>query len=149
MRYEHEPRPEVEHHPHIQELIEGQDKRARDRQQHRDKEALAADRGKEIASSKRRETMAFYCRKCKLDFLAETIREDEPDWGDPSAMLSFYRTKCFEGHWCIRLALDKWYDPYFRLSPKVARDRGEHARDIIQPHETGYELLYGHKKRNA
>lgn len=148
MRYEHSPRPDIEYHHHIQELIESQDKRVRDRQMHRDRQVIVEDREKEIASTKPKETLPFWCRKCKLDFVAETIRETERDWGDPKMRIAFYRTKCFKGHWCIRLAVDKWFDPYWRLSRRARADQGKHALDIIQPFESGYELLYGHKKRN-
>jgi len=149
MRYEHEPRPDVEYHHHIRDLIEQQDRRAKDRQLARDHEAVRAEREKELASTKPRETLPFWCRKCGRDFAAETIREVERDWEDPSSRIAFYRTKCPAGHWCIRLAVDKWRDPYFRLSRKCRRDTGEHAADIIQPHETGFQLLYGYKQRNA
>jgi len=81
--------------------------------------------------------------------MAETIREDERDWGNPDETVSFYRTKCPLNHRCIRLALDKYKDSYFELSRKVAADRGKHAVDILQPFESGYEMMYSHKKRNA
>lgn len=149
MRYEHEPRPDIEYHHHIRDLIEMQDKKARDRQMYRERQKALEDRDKEIASTKPKEVLPFWCRKCKEDFAAETIREIEKDWGDHKSNIAFYRTKCDKGHWCIRLAMDKFYDPYWRLSRKARKDQGEHFADIIQPFESGFELLYGHKKRNT
>ena len=148
MRYEHTPRPLTEDHHHIRELIEQQDVRARDRQHFRDNEAHNQERAKELASLERRLVMPFWCDTCKRDLQAETILEVEDDWDQANHPIAFYRTKCFAGHWCIRLGLDKGRDPYFERSRSVATDRGEHAADALQPWDSGYDMLYRNKNRH-
>lgn len=148
MRYEHTPRPLVEDHHHIRELIEGQERIAADRQWHRDNESANQDRAKELASLERRQVMPFWCRLCARELHAETILEVERGWENPDVPVAFYRTKCEAGHWCIRHGLDKGRDPYFERSRSVARDRGEHAADVLQPWESGYDMLYGRKNQH-
>lgn len=148
MRYEHTPRPLVEDHHHIRELIEHQDRRVEDRQRHRDHEAAVQERGKELASLQPRDTIPFWCERCKLDFQAETILEVERGWENPDVQIAFYRTKCFAGHWCIRHGLDKSRDPYYERSRAVARDRGEHRADMLQPWDSGYDMLYRNKNQH-
>lgn len=145
MRYENTPRPQIEDHHHIRELIEIQEKRSNDRTLHREHEALLQERRKELASLPTRHTMPFWCSKCREDFQAETILEIEHAWEKPDEVIAFYRTKCFKGHWCIRLGLDKHRDPYFERSKAVAKDRGEHRADMLQPWDSGYDMLYKRK----
>jgi len=81
--------------------------------------------------------------------MAETIREDERDWGNSEEVVSFYRTKCQAGHRCMRLVLDKLKDPYWQLSRKIAAERGHYAADILQPFESGYDMLYRRKNQHT
>jgi len=143
--YENTPRPEIENHYHIRMLFEAQERNASDRQFHRDREKMAQERSDLIKDAKPKEVKAFWCDTCKLDFLGESIKEVEVDWSNPSQHIAFYRTKCFKGHWCQRLITDTYKDVYWFRSRKVAQDRGKHAKEILQPHETNYQLLYGRK----
>lgn len=142
MRYEHTPRPNVEHHYHIQELIESQEKRTYDRTYHRDKAKNAQERNDLITDAKGKEMKAFWCETCKEDFLAESVKEVEIDWSCPTQYIAFYRTKCFKGHWCMRFITDTHRDAYWMRSKRVVQERGEHYQDTIQPHETGFNTLY-------
>ncbi len=142
MRYESTPRPEIESHYHIRMLIEGQEKKADDRTYHLNKEKTKAERQDLINDAKPFVLTEFYCQKCREDFKAQSIKEVEIDWSNPNQFIAFYRTKCFEGHWCIRLITDKHRDGYWVRSKAVHRDRGVHYKDTIQPHETGFNLLY-------
>lgn len=146
MRYEHIPRPEVEHHHHIRELIEAQDKRASDRNYHRNKEKDREEREQLIKSTKEQDLKSLWCETCKLDFLGESAKEVEIDWSCPSQSIAFYKTKCFKGHWCMRLITDTHKDSFWTKSKRVQSDRGQHSLDTIQPHETNYELLYSKKR---
>ena len=143
MKYDHIPRPNVEEHYHIRELIERQDKRAQDRTLHRDREKEREERATLIASNKIKETVDFHCSRCSDDFKGEAIKQVEVDWSNETQHIAFYKTKCFCGKWCIRLITDRHKDAYWFKSKNVARDRGRHHGDILQPFETGYNLLYG------
>lgn len=145
MKYEHTPRPEIEHHYHIRELIENQEKRSSDRTQHRDKEKLAQEREDLIKDSKPFTLTDFWCNDCKEDFKAQSIREVEVDWSNESQRIAFYKTKHWCGKWCMRLITDRNRDPYWFKSKAVRADRGKHHNDLLQPFETGFNLLYGKK----
>lgn len=145
MRYEEVPRPLVEEHYHIRELIERQEKRSSDRQYHKDKQKEREERDNLIKDSKMSVITDFWCDECKEDFKSVAVRQIETDWSNSEQMIAFYKTKCFKGHWCIRLITDKFNDAYWSKSKKVALDRGKHFADTIQPFETGYNMLYGKK----
>lgn len=142
MNFAHSPHPLVEDHYHIQELINAQQKRADDRGYHRDKEKLAQERNDEVKDSKLQDVKPFWCERCREDFYAESIKEVERDWSCPTQLIAFYRTKHWCGRWCIRLVTDRHKDAYWFKSVRVARDKGVHFEDIIQPHQTGFNMLY-------
>lgn len=139
------PKPNIEYHYHIEELIDKQEKRSDQREYDRNKAKNLQEREDLIKDSKPYAFTDFYCVICKLDFKAQTLREVEVDWSNPTQNMAFYRTKCFKGHWLIRLITDRHKDPYWTKSLHVARDRGKHTNDMVQPYETGYNLLYGKK----
>jgi len=138
------PHPLVEDHYHIRELIEGQEKRAADRKYHQDKEKLLRERDELIADSKPFVLTDFYCDKCKKDFKGQAIKQVELDWY-ANQRIAYYKSKCFRGHWVIRLITDKYKDGFYQRSKLVFLDRGNHFNDTVQPHETGFNLLYGKK----
>ncbi len=140
MRYEANPRPVIEDHYHIRELIEAQQKRADDRTYHQDRIKLSEEREKDIKNAPFKETKPFYCETCKEDFMSEAIKQVD-SWSP----IAFYKTKCFKGHWCIRHITDRVKDRYFFKSKRVAIDRGKAFADMLQPFQTNYNLMYGHK----
>lgn len=143
MRYG--PRPLVEEHYHIQELINSQERRTDDREYYRNKAKEKEDRMGYIKDAKAKDLREFWCETCKEDFLAEAVKEVEIDWSCPTQYIAFYRTKCFKGHWCMRLITDRHKDAYWFKSKRVKADQGKHYADTVQPHETGFNLLYGKK----
>ena len=146
MKYEHEPRPDIEHHYHIRELIESQEKRTADRNLHRSKEKQQAEREEEIQKAKPVEIVEFYCLHCEEDFAQVAFKQVEIDWSNSSQHIAFYKSKHDEcGNWSIKHITDRFNDPYWTYSKQVARDRGKHFADLLQPGETGYQLLYGRK----
>lgn len=145
MRYEHTPRPNAEHHFHIQDLIESQDKRAKARTEFREKEKAKEDREDLIRDSKLFAITDFWCHACKEDFKAQTIREIEEDWSNMSQRIAFYRTKHYCGKWCIRFITDRHRDPFWQRSRAVRADQRNHRNDTLQPYESGYNLLYNKK----
>lgn len=147
--YENTPRPKVEDHPHIRELIERQEVRTQDRIYHQRKDKNAGERMSDIKAAPWKEVKEFYCTDCRSDFFSEGIKEAEMDWTNSKQYIAFYRSKCPKGHWCMRLITDRFKDTFYFRSRKIARDRGEHALDMVQEWESGHELLYGRRKQHA
>lgn len=138
----HGPKPLIEEHWYIQELIDGQQKRVDDKEYHREKEKEKQERNKLILDAPLVAVTDFYCNQCQKDFKSMAIRQLEQDWTF-NQFIAFYKAKCDNQHWCIRYITDKQHDPYWMRSKAVARDRGVHHNDILQPFETGYNMLYG------
>jgi len=141
--YDYAPRPPVESHYHIEELIRLQEKRASDRMYHQERKKVDEERDAEISEAKLKEVKPFYCSSCRKDFVSETVRQIETDWNNTRQRIAFYKSKCMCGKWAMRLITDKWQDSYWYRSQVVARDRGEHHNDMVQSFETGFNLLYG------
>lgn len=142
--YDHTPRPEIEQHYHIRNLIEGQEKRTEDRNYHRNKDKAKEERGDSIRESKLIDIKEFWCDHCKRDFRCVTYRQVETDWSNTSQHVAFYKgkhRKC--GRWAIRLITDKNRDGYWMKSRLVRIDQGKHHNDTIQPWQTNFNLLYG------
>lgn len=146
MRYEHTPRPEVEHHYHIKDLIERQERRVYDRNYHREKAKNLDDRESTIRDALVLTRTDFACPTCGQEFQSQAVKQIEYDWS-ANQRIAFYKTKCFNGHWCIRLITDKYKDGFWARSKRLARDRGTYFNDTVQPGDTNYQLLYG--KKNA
>lgn len=140
MNYDHTPRPEIEQHYHIRSLIESQEKRANDRAKHNDIEKSRDQNLKDIAGFKDFDTLDFYCKGCDRDFVS--IGRKVIDSWKP---IAYYTTKHECGRWAIRHITDRHQDEYFFRSRKVAKDRGEAFIDLIQPFESGYNMVYGKK----
>lgn len=146
---EYAPKPIIEEHYHIQELIDAQQKRADDRNYFRDREKLYAERMDEIKEAKSKDIKEFWCKTCSTEFFGESIKEVEIDWTNSNQYIAFYRSKCPQGHWCIRHITDRFKDSFFYRSKRIARDRGKHFAATVQPNETNYQLLYGRKNANS
>lgn len=138
----YEPRPNIEDHYHLQELIDRQEKRVDDREYYRLKAKNAQERMDFIKDAKSKDTRAFYCAQCKEDFVSESIKQVETDWSCLTQYIAFYKTKCFKGHWCIRLITDRHKDAYWFKSKQVKADQGKAFVDTIQPYQTGFNTLY-------
>jgi hypothetical protein len=145
MKFDQTPHPLTEDHYHIQNLINGQEKRTADRVYHQNRVKALEERDKEIASVQDMVLTDFYCERCGKDFKAQAVKQIETDWTNSSQKVAYYKTKCFQGHWCIRLITDKNKDAFWTKSKQVAIDRGKGFNDMIQPGETNFNLLYGHK----
>lgn len=137
--------PLIEEHYHIQELINAQEKRANDRDYHHNRIKETEERNTVLADSKLVTITDFWCDKCHKDFKSQAVRQIETDWTNTKQKVAYYKTKCFQGHWCIRLITDKNKDAFWTKSKLMAKDRANNINAILQPFETGYNLLYGHK----
>lgn len=143
--YYNQPRPEIEYHYHIKDLIEGQEKRANDRNYHRAQAKTRAEREELIRDNRQVEKVSFWCEKCKEDFEGIAQKQEEMDWANENQQIAFYKTKCFKNHWVMRFITDKHSDPYWFRSRFVRKDRENHTADLLQPFEEGYQLLFGRK----
>lgn len=144
MRYEHTPRPDIEHHHHIRDLIERQEKRVEDRNYHRNRFKASEERDDLIKDSKWLEVKPFWCSHCHEDFLAQEIKQVETDWTNSAQRVAFYKTKHKDcGKWTIRLITDRNKDAYWYNSRVVRKDQGTHYTDTLQPFQTDYNLIYG------
>lgn len=134
------PKPLIEEHYHIQSLIERQEKRAAERTYFREKDQLKYELTEEIAKAPNVVSTEFCCLQCGEEFKGVAIKQIEQPFNGP--VISYYKHKCDNGHWCMRYITDKYKDPYWRKSKSVARDKGKNYKDMIQPHEEGFNLLY-------
>ncbi len=139
----HAPKPLIEEHYHIQELVDRQEKRTSDRNYHREKAKDREERNDLIKDSKPVALTDFWCESCAKDFKSVAIKQIEVDWSCPTQSIAFYKTKCYCGKWCIRLVTDRHKDAFWSKSKLMALDRGNHYADTIQPYETNFNLLYG------
>lgn len=145
MRYEHVPRPNVEHHPHIRALIESQEKRTADREQFRARDKQNSEREEIIADAKKMATIDIWCDKCRTDSKGVAVLQVETDWSNPRQRIAFYRMKCFKGHWCMRYVTDRMRDPFFIKSKAIRKMQGDHYADTLQEYQSGFQMLYGRK----
>ena len=145
MKFNQTPHPLIEDHYHIQELINAQEKRSADRQYHRDRIKSVDERNEDIIEAKPFVLTEFWCDRCGKDFKAQAVKQVEEDWTNGMQKIAFYKTKCFQGHWCIRLITDRVRDSFYQKSKLVAKDRANHMLDIMQPDEIGFHLMYGKK----
>lgn len=146
--YESTPRPEIEYHWHIKDLIDGQQKRVDDRNRFREREKEREERDTVLKDSPVIALIDFYCDTCGVDFKRLAHRHIEVDWSNTTQNIAFYRSKCprcSKGHWCMRFITDKLKDGYWVRSRNVALDRGRNFKDMVQPWETNFQLLYGRK----
>ena len=137
------PKPEIENHHYIQDLINAQEKRVADRTYHQDRIKQNEERMSEIKAAATKETKLFYCTDCRKDFAAESIKQVEKDWSNMNQYIAFYKAKCPCGKWEMRLITDKNKDAYWYKSRRVASERGTHHNDLLQIFESNYNLLYG------
>lgn len=140
--FKENPHPTVEDHYHIQNLI--------NRQTQRTKEKVAYQEAKKnqqawqdlLKGFKDIELLDFWCDRCQIDFTARAKRQVD-SWDK----IAYYKTKHRCGEWAIRHITHRFRDAYFFRSKKVAYDRATNSREMLQPFQTGFNMMYG-KKNN-
>lgn len=137
MKFEQSPHPLIEDHYYIRELIEGQQKRAADRTYHQEIEKRRDQNLKDIKEFKDVELLDFYCTRCDKDFIGRAKKQID-SW-EPIAC---YKIKHTCGRWTMRRITDRLMDLYWFKSKKVAQDRGVGFNDLLQPFQSGYNMLY-------
>lgn len=138
------PKPLIEEHYHIDELIRTQEKRSNERTYYREKQKALEDRQSLIDGSMMVVATGFHCIRCHEDFKQGSVLQVEIDWSNIRQNIAFYRGKhktC--GRWAMRCVTDKARDGYWQRSRAVALERGKYHNDILQPFETGFNLVWG------
>lgn len=109
--------------------------------QERDLEAQRAELKKELDVNEEIPASIFYCKECKKDYFPQRIvKVEQNDW-DTGGTFRFWRSKhC--STWNVRLISQKIHDKFFIKSPSIIRDRRRFANDLLQPFQTGYDMLY-------
>ena len=86
----------------------------------------------------------FWCRYCRHDIkLVGERGKGNSSWGE-----EVWRAKCPKCKRTLRRGINNPYEPYYRLSLQVRRDRKRFADDLLQPGDPRFDLLYPqHKKK--
>ncbi len=107
----------------------------------RDTESQRNELKKEYDVDEEIPAQIFYCKQCKKDYFPRRIvKVEQNDW-NTGGTFRFWRSKhC--GVWNVRLITQKIKDKFFIKSPSVCRDRRLHANDLLQPFQTGFDMLY-------
>ena len=90
--------------------------------------------------------MLFYCTECEHDYVPRKVTKIESDDWNLNEPFRFWRSvhdNCQTPN--IRLITDKVKDKFFIHSETIKRDRRLHKLDMLQPQETGFNMLYGNK----
>jgi len=112
----------------------------------RDLEKQRAELKNELDVNEEIPAQIFYCKVCKKDYFPKrVVKVEQNDW-NTGGTFRFWRSKhC--GTWNVRLITQKLHDKFFIKSPSVCRDRRLNANDLIQPFQTGFNMLYGGKNK--
>lgn len=87
----------------------------------------------------------YFCTDCNKEYVRNrAFKVEEDDW-ITGGKFRYWKTKHTCGKWCIRYISQKTKDPFFRLSPSLKIDRSKHYKDLLQPSQTGFSMLYGKK----
>lgn len=83
----------------------------------------------------------FYCKVCKKDYFPKrVVKVEQNDW-NTGGTFRFWRSKhC--GTWNVRLISQKLKDRFFIKSPSICRDRRVYRLHLLQPQESGYNMMY-------
>lgn len=84
----------------------------------------------------------FYCSVCKQDYFPKrVVKVEQEDW-NTHGVFRYWRSKhCSK--WNVRLISQKLHDKFFIKSPSICRDRRLNKEALLQPGETGFNMLYG------
>lgn len=84
----------------------------------------------------------FYCKVCKKDYFPKRIvKVEQRDWNTNGTFRHWRSKHC--GVWNTRLITQKIKDKFFIKSPSMIRDRRRYKLDMLQPQETGFDMMYG------
>jgi hypothetical protein len=136
----------VDEHDHIKSLKDRADRKFKERKNHEDSKKLENERESDIAEAKQSMMKDFWCDECGIDITLLAQKVVESDWTNKSQRIAYYVGQCPCGCILRRRITDSWSDPYYLVSDSLNKQRTDNYKDIVQPWESGYNMLYGHKK---
>lgn len=124
-------------HPDVVKL----EKRLEKVWEERDLEAQRDALKKELDVDEQIPAGIFYCSRCKKDYFPQRIvKVEQHDW-NTGGIFRFWRSKHCKT-WNVRLISQKLHDKFFIKSPSVCQDRRLNSNDLLQPFQTGFDMLY-------
>jgi hypothetical protein len=129
-------------HHQVDKLERLVDRNTNERAKDKEEKDRKYDRERLIADSKDNVTSAYWCSKCKKDYQAPSRRFIETDW-NTGDNIAYYVSHCPKRHINKRFITDRLFDPYYRSSRMLQVQRIDYQKDLIQPFQSGYNMLYG------
>ena len=132
-----------------QNLSDLVDEQFRQREVERQKSRLEMLNEQEIKEGLESRLTEFYCKKCKCDYRDYKLTPIvETDWVKEGLYIAYWKSKHKKcGTWNRRFITDRKYDPYWVKSPKMKKDRGNYYKDLVQPNQSGFEMLFSYKNK--
>jgi hypothetical protein len=124
----------------LERLIRRYDQRRKEREERNERERPFKERVKDIFDARKFVITDFYCTVCNKDVSGTgfrqvcTIRQNFPT--------AWYVSWCPKGHKLVRRITDKDTDPYYELSPLVARQRWEMRDELLDPSDPRFKVIY-------
>jgi hypothetical protein len=124
----------------LRRLVARYEKRVHERRMREERERPFKERVQAIFEAPRYVITDFYCRQCNKDVSGTafrqvcTMRQNLPT--------AWFVSICPKGHRIVRRITDKDSDPYYDLSPLVARQRFEMRDDLLDPSDPRFKILY-------
>lgn len=130
------------------ELVDIIERNAKAREQERQKQRLEIMNEEEIKEGLKIPITAFWCDRCKVDYNDYKLTPIvESDWVKDEYQIAYWKSRHKCGAWNRRYITDKKYDPYWVRSKKMKKDRGNYYRDMLQPSDSGFDMLYKSKSQ--
>lgn len=124
----------------LSRLIKRYEQRRQEREWRKEKERPFKERVEAIFSAPKFVVTDFYCKQCRKDVAGTGFRQVctiRPQY--PTA---WFVSICPSGHRIVRRITDKDTDPYYDLSPLIARQRYEMRDDLLTPEDPRFKILY-------
>lgn len=97
------------------------------------------ERWEEVQKAPDYKRLDFWCSECKKDFQATGTKHEIETY-----KIGKYEARCLCGNKCRRIIGEYDWD-YYQNSELIKQQRARYSKDILQPHEYGFETLYGKK----
>jgi hypothetical protein len=132
----------IEEHYDYQKLVKVIDKQYEERDLIKQREAIR----KEFDIDDDIPAELFHCPTEGKDYRPRVVfKIEEPDW-NTGQTFRYWKSKCKDcGQWNKRFITQKYKDPFYLQSTTIRKDKSNNYKDLIQPEEKGYTMLYGHK----
>lgn len=132
-----------------QNLVDVIEENAQRREQEKQKQRLEIMNENEIKEGLQIPITDFWCDECEVDYSDYRLTPIvESDWVKKEYCVAYWKSRHNEcGTWNRRYITDKKFDPYWVRSKKMKKDRGNYYRDMLQPNQSGFDMLYDYKSK--